>query len=91
MGWPLAKGEIIHFADDDDLVPENLYADGLAEFRRFPNIGIVFGSIEAFGEPSQTLTDEQAMFAQAARRSSRLQKLGSRRAFAANLLFRRPA
>jgi glycosyltransferase involved in cell wall biosynthesis len=85
--WPLTRGEIIHFADDDDLVPEGLYAQALEEFRRFPNIGIVFGSIEAFGEPSQTLTDEKVMFAEAARRSARLQKLGSARAFAANLLF----
>jgi glycosyltransferase involved in cell wall biosynthesis len=86
-GWPLTSGEIIHFADDDDLVPDGLYADALAEFRRFPKIGIVFGSIEAFGEPSKTLADEQEMFALAARRSSRLQKLSSPRAFAANLLF----
>jgi glycosyltransferase involved in cell wall biosynthesis len=87
VGWPLTSGEIIHFADDDDLVPEGLYADALAEFRRFPKIGIVYGSIEAFGEPSKTLTDEQVMFARAARRSCRLQRLGSARAFAANLLF----
>jgi glycosyltransferase involved in cell wall biosynthesis len=87
LGWPLTSGEIIHFADDDDLVPEGLYADALAEFRRFPDIGLVFGSIEAFGEPSRTLTDDQAMFARAARRASRLQRLGSARAFAANLLF----
>lgn len=87
VGWPLTSGEIIHFADDDDVVPEGLYADALAEFRRFPDIGLVFGSIEAFGEPSKTLVDEQALFARAARRASRLQKLGSARAFAANLLF----
>jgi glycosyltransferase involved in cell wall biosynthesis len=86
-GWPLTTGEIIHFADDDDLVPEGLYADAVAAFRRFPNIGLVFGSIEAFGEPSQTLTNEQALFARSARRAERLQKLGSKRAFAANLLF----
>ena len=87
VGWPLTSGEIIHFADDDDLVPDGLYADAMAEFRRFPDIGVVFGSIEAFGEPSKTLVDEQALFARAARRASRLQKLGSARAFAANLLF----
>lgn len=87
LGWPLTSGEIIHFADDDDLVPEGLYADALAEFRRFPDIGLVFGNIEAFGEPSKTLTDERALFARAARRAARLQKLGSARAFAANLLF----
>ena len=44
---PLTGGEILHFADDDDLVPAGLYAAALAEFRRFPNIGLVFGSIEA--------------------------------------------
>jgi glycosyltransferase involved in cell wall biosynthesis len=87
VGWPLTTGEIIHFADDDDLVPAGLYADVVAEFKRFPNIGVVFGSIEAFGEPSKTLADEQAMFARAALRAARLQKLGSARAFAANLLF----
>jgi glycosyltransferase involved in cell wall biosynthesis len=88
VGWPLTKGEILHFADDDDLVPEGLYADALAEFHRFANIGLVFGSIEAFGEPSQRLVDEQALFARAAKRASRLQKLHSARIFAANLLFR---
>ena len=86
-GWPSTRGEIIHFADDDDLVPEGLYADAVAEFRRFPNIGLVFGSIVAFGEPSKTLVDEQALFARSARRAARLQKLGSKRAFTANLLF----
>jgi glycosyltransferase involved in cell wall biosynthesis len=86
-GWPLTSGAIIHFADDDDLVPEGLYADALAVFRRFPNIGLVFGSIEAFGEPSETLANEQMLFARAARRAARLQKLGSKRAFTANLLF----
>jgi glycosyltransferase involved in cell wall biosynthesis len=88
LGWPRTSGEIIHFADDDDLVPEGLYADALREFRRFPDIGLVFGSIEAFGEPSKRLIDEQALFARAARRASRLQRLRSARAFAANLLFR---
>jgi glycosyltransferase involved in cell wall biosynthesis len=86
-GWPLTTGEIVHFADDDDLVPDGLYADALAEFRRFPDIGVVFGSIEAFGQPSKTLNDEQAQFARAARRASRLQRLGSARAFTASLLF----
>ena len=88
VGWPLTSGEIIHFADDDDLVPEGLYADALAEFRRFPNIGLLFGSIEAFGEPSQRLVDEQALFARAAKRAARLQKLRSARIFTANLLFK---
>ena len=87
VGWPLTSGEIVHFADDDDFVPAGLYAHALDEFRRFPNIGIVFGSIEAFGESSQNLLEEQAMFARAARRAKRLQWLNSTRAFTANLLF----
>lgn len=86
-GWPLTSGEFVHFADDDDLVPAGLYADAVAVLRRYPNIGLVFGTMEAFGEPSRTLTDEQALFARAARRAARLQKLGSKRAFTANLLF----
>ena len=86
-GWPLTSGDIVHFADDDDLVPEGLYADAVNEFRQFPDIGVVFGSIQAFGEPSQTLTDEQALFTRAADRAKRLQRLGSKRAFVANLLF----
>ena len=48
---------------------------------------MVFGSIEAFGEPSKTLTDEQAMFSRAEKRASRLQRLGLSRVFTANLLF----
>jgi glycosyltransferase involved in cell wall biosynthesis len=86
-GWPLTSGGIVHFADDDDLVPEGLYADAVAEFRRFPRIGVMFGSIQAFGEPSQALTGEQALFARAAARAARLQKIGLKRAFVANLLF----
>jgi len=87
VGWPLSGGEILHFADDDDLVPEGYYADALAEFRRSPNIGLVFGNIEAFGEPSRSLADDQALCRRAARRAARLQRLGSARAFTAHLLF----
>jgi glycosyltransferase involved in cell wall biosynthesis len=87
VGWPLTSGEIIHFMDDDDLVPEGVYAAALTEFDRSPNIGIVFGRIEAFGEPSQALQNDQALFVRSARRASRLQRLGSARAFAAHLLF----
>lgn len=88
VGWPLTRGEIVHFADDDDLVPAGLYAHALTQFRRFPKVGVMFGSIEVFGEPSQRLTDEKALFERAARRAARLQRLGIARIFVANLLFR---
>jgi glycosyltransferase involved in cell wall biosynthesis len=86
-GWPLTRGEVIHFADNDDLVPQGLYADAMAEFRRYPNIGLLFGRIEAFGAPSSMLNDDQALFVRAAARAARLQKLGSKLAFTAVLLF----
>jgi glycosyltransferase involved in cell wall biosynthesis len=86
-GWPLAKAEIIHFADDDDIVPPNLYRDAVAEFARSPNIGVLFGSVEVFGEPSQALESDRNLFVRAAKRAARLQRLNSARAYASHLLF----
>jgi glycosyltransferase involved in cell wall biosynthesis len=87
VGWPLTNGEIIHFADDDDIVPPGLYQDAAAEFARSPNIGVLFGSIEVFGEPSQALENDRDLFVRSARRAARLQRLNSARAYTAHLLF----
>jgi glycosyltransferase involved in cell wall biosynthesis len=87
VGWPLTSAEIIHFADDDDIVPPGLYQDAVAEFARSPNIGILFGSIEVFGEPSQALEDDRNLFVRSARRAARLQRLNSARAYTSHLLF----
>jgi glycosyltransferase involved in cell wall biosynthesis len=87
LGWPLAKAEIVHFADDDDIVPQGFYRDAVDEFARSPNVGILFGRIEVFGEPSQALEDDRNLFVRSARRAERLQRLNSARAFAAHLLF----
>ncbi len=88
FGWPLTRGAILHFMDDDDLLPEGLYADALRTFAQHPRIGFVFGSVQPFGEPSPVLQGEFDLFARAARRAARLQRFGSRRVFAAELLFR---
>jgi glycosyltransferase involved in cell wall biosynthesis len=87
VGWPLTNGEFIHFMDDDDLLPEGIYADAVATFRRSPNIGLVFGDIVPFGEPSQSLDGDRALFAKTSRRAARLQRWGSRWPFASYLLF----
>jgi len=87
VGWPLTSAEIIHFADDDDFVPPGLYKDAVAEFARSPNIGILFGRIEVFGEPSQALENDRDLFVRSARRAQRLQRLNSARAYASHLLF----
>jgi glycosyltransferase involved in cell wall biosynthesis len=87
VGWPLTTGEIIHFADDDDFVPPGLYREAVAEFARSPNVGVLFGSIEVFGEPSQALENDRNLFVRSARRAARLQRLNSARAYTAHLLF----
>jgi glycosyltransferase involved in cell wall biosynthesis len=87
VGWPLTNAEIIHFADDDDIVPPGLYRDAADEFARSPNIGVLFGSIEVFGEPSQALENDRDLFVRSARRAGRLQRLNSARAYTAHLLF----
>ena len=87
VGWPLTSAEIIHFADDDDFVPPGLYRDAVDEFAKSPNIGILFGRIEAFGEPSQALNNDRELFVRSARRAERLQRLNSARAYTSHLLF----
>jgi glycosyltransferase involved in cell wall biosynthesis len=86
LAWPLAQGGIVHFLDDDDIVPDGHYAAALAEFARFPDIGILFGRTEPFGEPTQ-LVQEAAYFARAARRALVCRRCGTRWAYAARMLF----
>lgn len=87
VGWPLAAGEIIHFADDDDLVPPGLYRDAVAEFGRHQDVGVLFGRIEVFGDPSEELENDRSLFLRSARRAARLQRLNSARAVTSHLLF----
>lgn len=87
-GWPLTRAPVIHFMDDDDLVPAGLYADALAAFAASPGVGMIFGRIEPFGEPSQGLIDDRALFVRSARRAAKLQRFGTRRLMTAQILFR---
>lgn len=63
------RGDFVHFLDDDDIVPEGLYLAAKKAFLAHPNIGVVFGRIEPFGDPlrERQLAQERRFFAEAAR------------------------
>lgn len=88
IGWPLARGEFIHFLDDDDIVVEGHYAAARAAFATNPAIGLVFGRIEPFAQqPSDQLRHEQQYFGEAARKAALSGRFGSRLAFVGRMLF----
>jgi glycosyltransferase involved in cell wall biosynthesis len=87
LGLPLATGELIHFLDDDDIVPPGHYKAVLAAFDRMPHVGVVFGRMQGFGERRAEVRSEQRLFIEAARRASRCLKFGASWAFTSRLLF----
>jgi GT2 family glycosyltransferase len=91
LAWPRATGALLHFLDDDDLVPEGHYGRVKALFERRPEIGLVFGHIEPFGSCSpEQLRAEEAYFADAAHRARICGRIGTRRVFAGQMLFGNP-
>ena len=90
LGWPLARGAFIHFLDDDDIVPEGHYAAVKKIFSARPDVGVVFGRIEPFGDaPEAQLEHERAFFSDAARRALLCRRFGPRWGFTACMMFRR--
>jgi glycosyltransferase involved in cell wall biosynthesis len=87
LGWQNATGELVHFLDDDDIVPLGHYAKVQSEFARLPDIGVVFGRIDAFGEREDQVRADRKLFADAARRAARTQALGQRWAYTARMFF----
>jgi len=49
FGLTMATGELVHFLDDDDIVPRGHYAAVKNAFADRPDVGVVFGAIEPFG------------------------------------------
>ncbi|MBV8165215.1 MAG: glycosyltransferase family 2 protein [Alphaproteobacteria bacterium] len=86
LGWSGAAGDVIHFLDDDDLVPPGHYRAVLDAFARHPGVGVVFGRIEPFGDAA-LLPHERAYFARAARRAAATRRFGAKWAYAARLYF----
>jgi hypothetical protein len=88
IGWPRAKGSFVHFLDDDDIVPDGHYIAVKSAFSAHPQIGMVFGRVEPFGEcPSGQLEHERHYFADAARTTLNCQRFGTKIAFVARMLF----
>ncbi|WP_158743842.1 glycosyltransferase family 2 protein [Acidisphaera sp. L21] len=87
MGVALARGALIHFLDDDDLVADGYYAACLAAFADRPDLGVVFGAIEPFGVDQAEIQHQREYFGHAAHRARRCARLGHRWAFTAAMLF----
>lgn len=88
LAWPHTQGEFVHFLDDDDIVPDGHYQAVKEAFSQHPQIGLIFGRIEPFGDaPSEQLQHEREYWAAAAKRAQLCAKFGSKWAFAAQMLF----
>jgi glycosyltransferase involved in cell wall biosynthesis len=85
-----ATGAFIHFLDDDDIVPADRYRTARQAFADHPDVGMIFGPIEPFGDcPPEQLDRERRYFQDVARRAAACQRLGKRLGFAAEMLFGR--
>ena len=88
LGWPVAQGTYVHFLDDDDMVCDGHYSVAKEIFLSKPDIGMVFGRIEPFGDcPPDQLDHERRYFTKAARSAEKCSLFGSRWAFCAHMLF----
>jgi glycosyltransferase involved in cell wall biosynthesis len=88
LGWPLARGKFVHFLDDDDLVPQGYYFAAKSAFIAHPDVGVVFGRVEPFGDVSdEQIEHEREFFRAAAERAARCARFGSKLAFAGRMMF----
>jgi GT2 family glycosyltransferase len=91
LAWPKAQGEFLHFLDDDDIVPDGLYAEVKQAFATHPKVGLIFGRIEPFGTcPEPQLRHEQRFFTKAERAARACEWFGTKLAFAGRTLFDMP-
>jgi GT2 family glycosyltransferase len=83
-----AEAPLVHFLDDDDIVPSGHYERVIAAFSQHPDVGMVFGRIEPFGGASeQQIKEEQEFFATSARLGALCQRIGSKWAFVVCMMF----
>jgi glycosyltransferase involved in cell wall biosynthesis len=88
LALPLASAPLIHFLDDDDIVPAGHYARVRRAFAANADIGMIFGAVQPFGSgPIDQLESEQRYFSTSLRLAARCQSLHTRLAFVASLLF----
>jgi glycosyltransferase involved in cell wall biosynthesis len=85
---PYARAPLIHFLDDDDLAPEGYYARIIPQFSKHPDIGLIFGAVQPFGDgPAEQLDDERRFFAESSRLARLCRSMGNRFAFVSAHLF----
>ena len=90
IGLSRAGGEYVHFLDDDDIVPDGHYLTVRQAFVDYPDVGLVFGRIEPFGDcPPEQLEHERRYFRNAAQRAAACQRLGKIWGFVSEMLFGR--
>lgn len=88
LGWRHAKGRFIHFLDDDDVAPAGHYSAVKQALELRPEVGVVFGRIEPFGDcPADQLTHERSFFLDAAHRAANCARFGPKWGFAGQMLF----
>ena len=91
LAWPSARGRFVHFLDDDDIIPAGHYTAVRAAFAHHPDVGLVFGRVEPFGDgPEAQLQHERRFFAQAACSAVVCERFGRKLAFAGQMLFDLP-
>lgn len=86
--WSMVTAPLVHFLDDDDLVPAGHYQRAREAFRANPRAGVVFGRIEPFGDDTDDVRHEHAYFENAARRARSCRRYGRVWGFAATMLFK---
>jgi glycosyltransferase involved in cell wall biosynthesis len=87
LGWSRARGEHVHFLDDDDRVAPGGYRALLGALHSHPDRGVAFGTVEPFGKDRRVLARQRRYFRDAARRARIASRIG-RRTVVANMLFR---
>jgi GT2 family glycosyltransferase len=87
IAWPQARGQAVHFLDDDDRVPAGHYAAVIETMRRLPDVGVVFGRVAPFGEDAAAVSHEERFFARSAKCARLCGMFGPRLAFSARMLF----
>jgi glycosyltransferase involved in cell wall biosynthesis len=86
-GWPQARGRFVHFLDDDDHAAPGAYRDVVRAFDAHPEVGVVYGRVEPFGDDPAAVLRERRVFSAAARRARIYERIGSPLLVVANQLF----
>lgn len=85
-GLALARGQYLHFLDDDDVLAEGALAATVGALERTPSAGVAFGLILPFGDDPAAVQKEEEYFAAGA---DRFRAFRSRIGLVADMLFQK--